>query len=127
MYVSAIVIFGSYYALMCIILNRLPPQISFLGGKYLYEKRENLAVNNLIKLILNHLYRQFCHCYFQKNTSLNIPCFFMFSQKIERFFFCNMNFDEIDKNCSGGNTYLLHTDKLFICPKILFRILKVMI
>ena len=42
-------------------------------------------------------------------------------------FVCNMNFDEIDKNCSGGNTYLLHTNKLFICPKILFRILKVMI
>ena len=60
--------FSSYYALMCIILSRLPPQISFLGGKYLYEKRENLAVNNLIKLILNHLYRQFCHCYCQKNT-----------------------------------------------------------
>ena len=114
MYVSAIVIFGSYYALLCIILNRLPPQISFLGGKYLYEKRE-------------HLYRQFCHCYFQKNTSLNIPCLFMFSQKIESFFFCNMNFDEIDKKCSGGNTYLLHTNKLFIFPKILFRILKVMI
>ena len=55
-HVSAIVICSSYYALMCIILNRLPPQISFLGGKYLYEKRENLAVNNLIKLILNHLY-----------------------------------------------------------------------
>ena len=56
MYVSAIVIFSSYYALMCIILNRLPPQISFLGGKYLYEKRENLAVNNLIKLILKTTY-----------------------------------------------------------------------
>ena len=82
MYVSAIVIFSSYYALMCIILNRLPPEISFLGGKDLCEKRENLAVNNLIKLILNHLYHQFCHCYWQKNTSLNIPCLFMFSQKI---------------------------------------------
>ena len=79
MYVSAIVIFSSYYALMCIILNRLPPQMSFLGGKYLYEKRGNLAVKSLIKLILNHLYRQFCHCYCQKNTSLNIPCLFMFS------------------------------------------------
>ena len=56
MYVSGIVIFSSYYALMCIILNRLPPQISFLGGKYLYEKRENLAVNNLIKLILKTTY-----------------------------------------------------------------------
>ena len=52
----------------------------------------------------------------------------MFSQKIEDFFFfCNMNFDEMDKNRSGGNTYLHHTNKLFICPKILFRILKVMI
>ena len=38
-----------------------------------------------------------------------------------------MNFDEIDKNRSGGNTCLLYTNKLFICPKILFRILKVMI
>ena len=64
--------------------------------------------------------------YCQKNTSLNILCFFMFSQKIE-IFFCNMNFDEIDKNCSGGNTYLLHTNKLFICQKISFLILKVMI
>ena len=38
-----------------------------------------------------------------------------------------MNFDEIDKNRSGGSAYLLRTNKLFICPKILFRILKDMI
>ena len=63
--------------------HRLPPQISFLGGKYLYEKRENLAVNNLIKLILNHFYRQLCHCYCQKNTSLNIPC--IFSRSVRKF------------------------------------------
>ena len=62
-----------------------------------------------------------------RKHSLNISYLFMFSQKIERFFFCNMNFDEIDKNRSGGNTYLLHTNKLFICPKILFRALKVVI
>ena len=43
--------------------------------------------------------------------------FFVFSQKIVRVF-SNMNFDEIDKNRSGGSAYLLHTNKLFICPKI---------
>ena len=62
-----------------------------------------------------------------RKHSLNISYLFMFSQRIERFFFCNMNFDEIDNNRSGGNTYLLHTNKLFICPKILFRALKVVI
>ena len=92
---------------------------------HLYEKRETPAVNNLIKLIVNHLYRQFCHCYCQKNTSLNIV--FSCSVRKLREFFCNMNFDEIDKNCSGGNRNLLHTNKLFICPKILFHILKFMI
>ena len=86
MYVSEIVIFSSYCALMCIILNRLPPEISFLGGKYLCEKRENLAVNNLIKVILNHLYRQFCHCLPEKYLIEHSVSFHVQSENFGIFF-----------------------------------------
>ena len=81
------------------------------------KRMENLAVNSLIKLILNHLYRPILSLLLPEKYLIEHSVFFHVQSENLDNFFCNMNFDEIDNNCSGGNTYLLHTNKLFICQK----------
>ena len=82
-----------YHPLMCDYLKQITIITSsdkLLGGKYLYQKRKNLAVNNLIKLILTHF---IANCVIVIARKVLHRTFRVFSCSVKKLsdFFCDMN------------------------------------
>ena len=82
-----------YHPLMCDYLKQITIITSsdkLLGGKYLYQKRKNLAVKNLIKLILTHF---IANCVIVIARKVLHRTFRVFSCSVKKLsdFFCDMN------------------------------------